>query len=145
VLRLGFGIIFVVSSRIKDMIRYEDVEKVQRLQWWSINDITNDVSTVTDAIIARTGDKPVLVGHSLGGGIVQNNLKHNQQKVAGEQAPSNTLVKYFQICQFLLSLKRSLPLKQYVLVGTPELMKRFSFSKAFPDSMAIDIHPKLDK
>ncbi|CAG8584014.1 16794_t:CDS:2 [Funneliformis mosseae] len=31
-------------------------------KWWSINDITNDVSAVTDAIIARTGDKPVLVG-----------------------------------------------------------------------------------
>ncbi|CAG8638352.1 8449_t:CDS:2 [Funneliformis mosseae] len=31
-------------------------------KWWSLNDITNDVSAVTDAIIARTGDKPILVG-----------------------------------------------------------------------------------
>ncbi|CAG8515868.1 214_t:CDS:2 [Funneliformis mosseae] len=31
-------------------------------KWWSINDFTNDVSAVTDAIIARTCDKPVLIG-----------------------------------------------------------------------------------
>ncbi|CAG8506685.1 2195_t:CDS:2 [Funneliformis mosseae] len=31
-------------------------------KWWSLNEITNDISVVTDAIIARTGDKPVLVG-----------------------------------------------------------------------------------
>jgi len=31
-------------------------------KWWSLNDITNDISAVTDAIIARTEDKPILVG-----------------------------------------------------------------------------------
>ncbi|CAG8486384.1 4844_t:CDS:2 [Funneliformis mosseae] len=31
-------------------------------KWWSLNEITNDVSAVTDAIFARTGYKPVLVG-----------------------------------------------------------------------------------
>ncbi|CAG8444579.1 11076_t:CDS:2 [Funneliformis mosseae] len=31
-------------------------------QWWSLNDITKDVSVVTDTIIARTDLKPVLVG-----------------------------------------------------------------------------------
>ncbi|CAG8486420.1 4846_t:CDS:2 [Funneliformis mosseae] len=31
-------------------------------KWWSLNEITNDVSAVTDVIIARTGYKPILVG-----------------------------------------------------------------------------------
>ncbi|CAI2180260.1 12218_t:CDS:2 [Funneliformis geosporum] len=126
-------------------------------QWWSLNEITNDVSAVTDAIIARNGDKPVLVGHSLGGGIVQNYLKNNQQKVAGgvlfaSFSPyicKESIFKY--TCKVLSNtpiravLKALFTLKPYALVGTPELMKRFSLSKAFPDSMAMDIHPKLEK
>ncbi|CAG8621191.1 6507_t:CDS:2 [Funneliformis mosseae] len=40
---------------------FEDMDKVPKHQK-KINDITIDVSAVTDAIIARTGDKPILVG-----------------------------------------------------------------------------------
>ncbi|CAG8476150.1 13517_t:CDS:2 [Funneliformis caledonium] len=126
-------------------------------KWWSVNDITNDVSAVTDAIIARTGDKPVLVGHSIGGGIVQNYLKNNQQKVAGgvlfasfspyiyKTSAFKYTRKMFSNTPILAILKALFTLNPYALIGTPELMKRFSFSKAFPDSMAKDIHPKLKK
>ena len=31
-------------------------------KWWSLNDITSDISAVTDAVIARTEGKPILVG-----------------------------------------------------------------------------------
>ncbi|CAI2190460.1 1443_t:CDS:2 [Funneliformis geosporum] len=124
---------------------------------WTLNDITNDVSVVTDAIITKTGDKPILVGHSLGGAVLQNYLKYNQQKVAGgvlfaTLSPYSYKKDAFKQTRKSLSntpilpiLKALITLKPYALIGTPELLKKASFSKAFPDSMAKYIHPKLDK
>ncbi|CAG8587620.1 3215_t:CDS:2 [Funneliformis caledonium] len=126
-------------------------------KWWKLNDITIDVSAVTDTIIARTGDKPILVGHSFGGGILQYYLQNNHQKVAAgvlfaATSPYNYkrgIVKYirklFSKMPILAVLKSLITLNPYATIETPELMKRATFSKAFPDSMAKDIHPKLDK
>ncbi|CAG8606130.1 6732_t:CDS:2 [Funneliformis caledonium] len=125
-------------------------------KWWSLNEITNDVSAVTDAIIARTGYKPVLVGHSLGGGIVQNYLKDNHQKVAGgilfasispysyRTGSFKFFLKLYSNIPILVILKSLFTLEPYAAVGTPKLVKR-SFSKAFPESMAIELQPKFEK
>ena len=50
----------------------------------------------------------------------------------------------FKTQPILPYLKSLITLNQYATVETPELMKIF-FSSAFPDSMAREIHPKLDK
>ncbi|CAI2161999.1 13666_t:CDS:2 [Funneliformis geosporum] len=126
-------------------------------KWWSLSEITNDISVVTDAIIARTGDKPVLVGHSFGGGFLQNYLKNNHQKVtcgvlfASSSPYSYKSITFVNGCKTFLShpiipiLKALFNLNTYALIETPKLMKRAFFSKAFPDSMAREIHPKLEK
>ncbi|CAI2164563.1 19516_t:CDS:2 [Funneliformis geosporum] len=108
-------------------------------KWWSLNVITNDVSAVTDAIIARTGYKPVLVGHSLGGGVVQNYLKDNQQK-----ALSNSLLTVSN-APILAVLKAIFTLEPYAIIESPKYVKRATLSKAFPDSMTRKLQPKLEK
>ncbi|CAI2191657.1 8127_t:CDS:2 [Funneliformis geosporum] len=106
--------------------------------WWTLNDITNDVSAVTDAIIARTGDKPIL---KVSGGVLFATFSPYNYKIGvfkhTRKSLSNTPV--------LPILKALITFKPYAIIGTPELLKKASFSKAFPDSMAKYIHPKLDK
>ena len=99
----------------------------------------------------------LLTSHSFGGGILQYYLQNNHQKVAAgvlfaATSPYNYkrgIVKYirklFSKMPILAVLKSIITLNPYATIETPELMKRATFSKAFPDSMAKDIHPKLDK
>ncbi len=41
-----------------------------RLQEWTISDYTDDVESVVTEIIRTTGQKPFLLGHSMGGAVV---------------------------------------------------------------------------
>src|SRR4051812_33598435 len=89
----------------------------------------------------------------MGGGITQKYLQDNHQKVSGGVllASVSPLLYKTSIFSVLsrkpdwLTIKALLTLNPYLTIETPELMKKAFFSSAFPDSMAREIHPKLDK
>lgn len=47
----------------------------ERIRWFRLHQYVADVSQMADRIEAETGSKPVLVGHSLGGAVVQKLLE----------------------------------------------------------------------
>ncbi|RIA85102.1 Alpha/Beta hydrolase protein [Glomus cerebriforme] len=124
-----------------------------RDKWWKLKELANDISVVTDDIITRTKDKPILVGHSMGGGILQKYLQDNHQKVSGGILFASVSPLLYKTSIFstltrkpdFLLIKSLLTLNPYLYIETPELMKKALFSSAYPDSMAKEIHPKLDK
>src|SRR5438034_11425858 len=89
----------------------------------------------------------------MGGGILQKYLQDNHQKVSGGIlfASVSPLLYKTSIFSVLtrkpdwLTIKALLTFNPYLTIETPELMKKAFFSSEFPDSMAKEIHPKLDK
>ncbi|CAB4489871.1 uncharacterized protein OCT59_011867 [Rhizophagus irregularis] len=121
-----------------------------RDKFWTLEELVNDISSVTDEITEKTKEKPILVGHSMGGGLTQKYLQDNHHKVSGgvllaSVSPLINKSGIFSSKVDWLTIKALLTLNPYLIIETPELMKKAFFSKAFPDSMAKEIHPKLDK
>lgn len=108
-----------------------------QVRWVSALDYVNDVEQV-----ARSFSRmPVLIGHSLGGYVVQKYL-------AGRRAPAAALlasVPVNGILRFMLrhtaqhpasALKTMLRLNPYWLIGTPELSRAVLFSPDTPHTAA---------
>jgi len=94
--------------------------------------------------------------HSIGGGFLQNYLKTNHQKVSGGVLFASVSPHAYKtgivanLYTTLLNqpilpfLKALVTLNSYAIIETPKLMKKAFFSSAFPDSMAREIHPRLE-
>lgn len=115
-----------------------------RVRWASAVDYVNDVEQV-----ARSLDKlPVLIGHSMGGYIVQKYLE-------GRRAPAAVLITPVPAVGILPAtlryarrhplalLKSVLTLDLYPLVGTPALGKAALFSPDTPDDYALAYQQRL--
>ncbi|GBC06254.1 hypothetical protein RclHR1_06710004 [Rhizophagus clarus] len=122
-------------------------------RFWKLKEFEDDVSSVTDDIIEKTKEKPILIGHSMGGGITQKYLQDNYQKVSGGVLLASVSPLLYKSGFFSTlsskpdwpTIKALITLNPYAAIGTPELMKKAFFSSAFPDSMAEEIFQKLDK
>lgn len=112
-------------------------KSAEKVRWASAVDYVNDVEQV-----ARSLDRfPVLIGHSLGGYVVQKYLE-------GRRAPAAVLLAsapWRGILPFFLRYTRRHPgailkmvrrLDPYEMIGTPELSKQALFSPDMPDAQA---------
>ena len=104
------------------------------LRWHSLADYVADLDQVASQLPAA----PVLVGHSMGGMIVQKYLE-SRQVPAGvllAAAPPAGLIPStlrFALRHPLVFLKALLTLRMYPVVGTPDLAREALFSVDTPD------------
>ena len=101
-----------------------------KLRWSSVNDYVQDVASVVDSI----GVPPILVGHSMGGAVVQKYLEKTDCKGAVLLAS----VPPFGVINFILKLIRKHPLlylksvittNLYHVVSSEKLVKELCFSE----------------
>lgn len=105
-----------------------------RLRWTRVAHYVADVAQVA----GQLQRPPALVGHSMGGLIVQKYLESHQAPAAvllASCAPSGLLPLYFRIARRhpLTFLKANLTLSPFPLIGTPSLAREAFFSVDMPE------------
>jgi pimeloyl-ACP methyl ester carboxylesterase len=116
----------------------------ERLFWTSMEDYVNDVAQVVD----RMEIHPILVGHSMGGHVVQKYLETHTAPAAVLLAPvPKTGILGFVIrytrkhpLQFLKFLATATP---YHAVSTPELTKEAFFSTDAAEEKVAECYARL--
>lgn len=108
----------------------------KKLRSISIADYVSDI----EKVIGRLERPPVLIGHSMGGMIVQKYLESHQVPAAVllSSVPSTGLLKVtFRIAfrHFLIFLKINLTRSLKYLIETPGLCKEMLFSENMPDRL----------
>ena len=106
----------------------------RKLKWTSISDYVEDVFQVAGRLPA----KPVVIGHSLGGLVVQKYLEKYWAPAAIMVAPSPSEGMFLsgmkiQLKNPLLMAKVMLKQDYAVMFGTPALAKKFLFSEDADD------------
>jgi pimeloyl-ACP methyl ester carboxylesterase len=104
-----------------------------RLRWASLADYAEDV----DSVAATLPAPPVVVGHSMGGMVVQHYLAAHRAPAAvllASAPPAGVIPTTLRVARAhpLTFLKTNLTLSLYPIVGTPELAREFLFSQAMP-------------
>lgn len=105
-----------------------------QLRWTALNDFVADVAQTVE----KFEQPPVLIGHSMGGMIIQKYLETHKLSAAVLLAsgppkgliPATLRVARRQPGSFL---KSNLTLSLYHVIGTPELYKRAYFSNGFSE------------
>ncbi len=115
-----------------------------KLRWSSINNYVEDVHQVVEQI----GDSPVLVGHSMGGFIVQKYLEIYSAPSAVLLAPApskGVLAATMRVLvrHPLLFLKANLTLSMYPLISNVALCKEFFFSDQATDQAVSHYHSQM--
>jgi pimeloyl-ACP methyl ester carboxylesterase len=117
------------SSHAVSLRGHGQSEGRENLKWTRISDYVADVSQIA----ARFPTKPVVIGHSLGGLVVQKYLEQYNAPAAILLAPSpiegmfwSGLPLFFE--NPLLFLKVAFRQDYAVMFSTPELAKKFLFS-----------------
>lgn len=101
----------------------------ERLRWWRVADYVADIRQV----VAGLPQPPVIIGHSMGGFVVQKYLETDPARAAvllASVAPHGILVRFlrFVLRHPLAGLKVVLGLSPYQVVGTPALAREMLFS-----------------
>jgi len=114
------------------------------LRWWSISDYVDDVSQIVEQIHKI----PILVGHSMGGLIVQKYLQSHRVPAAVLLAPVPTtgvIMTTLGIAKrhFLILLKVLLTMSLYPVIGTPELAREAFFSEKISTTKLETYYKKL--
>jgi len=116
----------------------------ERIRWWRIADYVEDVA----AVAAQLSAPPVLIGHSMGGLVVQKYL----EKHAAPAAVLLASVPPEGVWRITLSIATHHPLvfirvlgvlNLYPIVATPELAREYFFSNSMPDSQVAEYHRRL--
>ncbi len=116
----------------------------ERLFWARIGDYVDDVARV----VGEMETPPVLVGHSMGGHVVQKYLETHDAPAAVLLAP----VPRKGIAGFVMRVARRHPalflkflatLSPYQAVSTPELVREMFFSPDFEEEMVARCHARL--
>jgi len=106
----------------------------RRLRWTSLHDYVSDL----EQVVAGLTTAPVLVGHSMGGFVVQKFLESHPVPAAvllASVPPKGVLpatLRYVSRHPFAF-IKANLTLSMYPIVGTPQLAHDSLFSPAMPD------------
>jgi len=114
------------------------------LRWWSISDYVDDVSQIVEQIHKI----PILVGHSMGGLIVQKYLESHKVPAAVLLAPVPTtgvIMTTLGIAKrhFLILLKVLSTMSLYPVIGTPELAREAFFSENISTAKLETYYKKL--
>lgn len=115
-----------------------------RLRWTRINHYVRDV----ESIIGRLPSHPVLIGHSMGGAVVQKYLER-QAAPAGvllaSVPPAGVLKTTLRIARRhpLAFLKANLTLSLYPLIATPALAQEHFFSPTMPNALLMSYFRRL--
>lgn len=102
----------------------------EKLRWTSLADYVADV----EAVVEQLETPPVLIGHSMGGMIVQKYLESHQIPAAillASAPPGGLLPTTLRVAMQrpLAFLKVNLMMSLYPVIGTPESCQKFLFSK----------------
>jgi alpha-beta hydrolase superfamily lysophospholipase len=121
-----------------------DSEGRERLRWTSINDYVSDVAQV----VGQLQSPPVLVGHSMGGMIVQKYLESHKAPAAvllASAPPKGVIpatVRVFLRHPFTV-LKVNLTMSMFPVVGTPRMAREGLFSTDMPEDKVTAYFAKL--
>ncbi len=116
----------------------------ERLRWTSLDEYVSDVAQVAGQM-ERT---PVLVGHSMGGMIVQKYLESHEAPatVLLASAPPRGVVQATLRAALrhpLLFMKANLMMSMFPMVGTPQLARDALFSAAMPEEKVMSYFSRL--
>lgn len=116
----------------------------ERLRWTKGAEYVADVAQ----IVQQLPELPVIVGHSMGGYVVQKYLEQHGAKTAvllASVPPSGVLRTTLNIMRHhpLLFAKLNLTLSLYPLVSTPALVREFFFSADFPADLVQNYYGRL--
>jgi alpha-beta hydrolase superfamily lysophospholipase len=106
----------------------------ERLRWTSLADYVSDLGQVVNQLPSP----PVLVGHSMGGMIIQKYLQSHQSPAAvlmASVSPKGLLPATLRAFRLhpLIFIKANLTLSTYPVVGTPERYRELFFSPDIPE------------
>jgi pimeloyl-ACP methyl ester carboxylesterase len=119
-------------------------EGAERLRWTSIAEYVADVVGVAETLESP----PILIGHSMGGLIVQKYLQMRSAPAAVLLASVPPMGLLATTLRFLArhplaTLKAGLTLSVYPLVATPELYRSSFFSPGFPEEALRAVHARV--
>lgn len=108
-----------------------------RVRWASIANYVSDVASVADQLEAKHGKRPVVVGHSMGGFVVQHYLgKYSAPAgmLLASIPPRGFLPPFLRFIRHhpFAALKTLLLLNPYYMVNTLELSQKLFFSPSPP-------------
>jgi pimeloyl-ACP methyl ester carboxylesterase len=106
---------------------------LERLRWTSLADYVSDL----DQVVNQLPSIPVLVGHSMGGIIIQKYLQSHQSPAAvlmASVSPKGLLPATLRTFRLhpLIFIQANLTLRTYPVVGTPERYRELFFSPDIP-------------
>lgn len=116
----------------------------EKLRWTSLNDYVSDVAQVVEQL----GQPPVLIGHSMGGMIVQKYLESYQVPAAvllASVPPKGLIPLVLRIfARYPLELlKTNLTLNLYNLMADPDRFRSLLFSTDMPEEKLIEYHSRI--
>ncbi|MEJ2309307.1 MAG: alpha/beta fold hydrolase [Gammaproteobacteria bacterium] len=111
-----------------------DSERRERLRWTSLADYVSDV----EQVVSQMERMPVLVGHSMGGMIVQKYLETNEAPAAvllAAAPPQGVIPATWRVAlrHPLAFMKANLTLSMFPMVSTPQLAREAFFSADMPE------------
>jgi alpha-beta hydrolase superfamily lysophospholipase len=117
-----------------------------KIRWFSINDYLSDLTKV----VSQMETKPLLVGHSMGGLLIQKYLQSLQAPAAvllGAVSPKGLLPVSLRVLARhpLVFLKVNLTLNPYHAVGTPERYRELFYSPGFPKEKLTDCFSRIQR
>lgn len=116
----------------------------ERLRWTPLADFVSDVAQVVDQLESP----PVLVGHSMGGMVVQKYLESHQVPAAvllGSAPPKGLMAATQRVARRhpLVFLKVNLTFSMLHNISTPELYKEAFFSPSIPETLLTKYHAQV--
>ena len=111
-----------------------DSEGRERLRWTSLADYVADVAQVA----GQLPSPPVLIGHSMGGMVIQKYLESHQAPAAALLAstpPKGVIPATLRVARKhpFIFLKANLTLSMYPIISTPSLAREAFFSADMPE------------
>lgn len=115
-----------------------------RLRRARLKDYVADVAQIANQLPAR----PVVIGHSMGGAVVQKYLETHAAPAGvllASMPPAGVLATTLRIARNhpLIFLKVNLTLSLYPLMATPQLARASLFSAALPEAEVMDYAARL--
>ena len=116
----------------------------EKLRWWSIADYVSDVEQIANSL----DRKPIVVGHSLGGFVVQKYLETHSAVAAvllASVPPSGILRFNLRIIRRhpLIWLLMNALLTAYPVVAKPEYAREWLFSPEISDQKLVSYHSRM--
>ena len=116
----------------------------EKLRWWSIADYVSDVEQIANSL----DREPIVVGHSLGGFVVQKYLETHSAVAAvllASVPPSGTLrfnLRAIRRHPFIW-LQMNALMSAYPFVAKPEYVREWFFSPGISDEQLVSYHSRV--